>query len=136
MGLWMPMHLPALRHRLLLASSHARTSGSMASVYRRFTNSIAWRVSFELIVIVLPSLATYEPPYDHRIERRVTLASPLWPRAVPNGCPMALPFLPMRSQSSQGSGFFFPVCSSRSVRTAMGNGGCHHGSSFHLPRMR
>src|SRR5712691_6272022 len=31
-GLWMAMHLPALRQRLLLASSHARTSGSMASL--------------------------------------------------------------------------------------------------------
>src|SRR6266702_3654176 len=31
-GLWMAMHLPALRQRLLLASSHASTSGSIASV--------------------------------------------------------------------------------------------------------
>src|SRR4029450_4952061 len=34
-GLWMAMHLPAFRQRLLLASSHARTSGSMASVETR-----------------------------------------------------------------------------------------------------
>ena len=66
----------------------------------------------------------------------VTLASALWPSAVPNGCPMALPFLPTRSQSSQVSGFFSPIFSSRSVRTAIGKGGIHHGSSFHLPRMR
>src|SRR5215475_3973157 len=31
-GLWMAMHLPALRQRLLLASSQASTSGSIASV--------------------------------------------------------------------------------------------------------
>src|SRR5262249_28453492 len=31
-GLWIAKHLPALRQRLLLASSHASTSGSMASL--------------------------------------------------------------------------------------------------------
>src|SRR5215467_3806101 len=62
MGLWMAMHLPALRHRLLLASSQASTSGSIASVYSRLTNSMASRVSGELIVTVSPSFATYDPP--------------------------------------------------------------------------
>src|SRR4029434_8311249 len=31
-GLWMAMHLPAVRQRLLLASSQASTSGSIASL--------------------------------------------------------------------------------------------------------
>src|SRR5215510_5034936 len=50
------------RQRLLLASSQASTSGSIASVYSRLTNSIAARVSGELIVTVSPSFPTYDPP--------------------------------------------------------------------------
>src|SRR5262245_4234859 len=117
MGLWIHEPRPDARKRLFDASSHASTSGVMVSLYSALLNLSASRISFELYVIVLPSLATSEPPNDHMMARQDARESSWWARPIPMGKPLALSFIPPLCRSSQVSGpLGMPTSVHRSLR--------------------
>src|SRR6267143_1576954 len=61
-GLWIHEPLPERMKRLLDASSHESTSGSMALLYSSLYHSITWAVLSDTIAGVLPSASRTLPP--------------------------------------------------------------------------
>src|SRR5215813_13234669 len=94
MGLWIHDPLPERMNRLLEASSHDRTSGSIASLKSSFHHSMTCAVLSELMAGVLPSASKTFAPYDHKTDHAVVFASPQWLIAIPTGLPCFLRALP------------------------------------------
>src|ERR671932_245241 len=79
--------------RLLLESSHEKTSSVMPSVYSCWPNFSAASVSGELMVMVLPSGDVSVAPNEYRTERQLWLPSLQFDMACPHGWPAAFSFL-------------------------------------------
>ena len=79
-------------------------------------NLSASRISLLLYVIVLPSLATSEAPYDHMIARQDARESSWCARPIPTGKPLAFSFSPWCSSSQESGPFGMPTSVHRSLR--------------------
>src|SRR6266581_2121462 len=95
-GLWIHEPLPERMNRLLPASSHDRTSGSIA-------------VLSELIAGVLLSASMTLAPWDHATDQYVECASEQWLIGMPTGLPCFLRTLPILRRSSQVFGYSNPA---------------------------
>src|SRR4029434_8887737 len=95
--------------RLLEASSHERTSGSIASLYASLYHSMAAAVLSETMAGVLPSDSSTLPPKPHSTAQKVVLASPVWLMAIPIGLPCFLSTLPCLSSSAHVLGGSSPA---------------------------
>src|SRR5262245_57913237 len=109
MGLWIHAPLPDRMNRLFEASSHERTSGSIASLKSSFHHSMTCAVLSELIAGVLPSASNTFAPYDHKTDHAVVFASPQWLMAMPTGLPCFLRTLPCFKSSSHDFGCSNPA---------------------------
>src|SRR5215471_7118449 len=100
-GLWIHEPLPERMNRLLPASSHESTSGSIASLKSSLYHSMTCAVLSETMPGVLPSASSTLAPFDHATDQYVECASEQWLMAMPTGVPCFLRILPCVRSSSQ-----------------------------------
>src|SRR5688572_28729999 len=103
--------------RLLLPSSQARPPSSKHSFQRVVLNFTTSSAALLSSAAVRPSLATSMPPHIHSIGYAHALGSLMeWPRAWPNGLPLAFIARPTRRNSSHVFGYDKPSSRSQSSR--------------------
>src|SRR5688572_89763 len=103
--------------RLLLPSSQASPPSSKHSFHRVVVNFTASTVFLLSRVAVRPSLATSMPPHIQTMGYAHALGSLMeWPRAWPNGLPLAFIARPTRRKSSHVLGYAKPASRSQSSR--------------------
>src|SRR6185503_11298564 len=105
-GLWIQEPLPERMKRLLPASSHDRTSGSIASLKSSLYHSMTCAVLSETMPGVLPSASSTLAPLDQATDQYVECASEQWLMGMPTGLPCFLSVLPCLRSSSQVLGGF------------------------------
>src|SRR5438132_1809807 len=116
-------------NRLLEASSHESTSGSMALLYSSLYQSITWAVRSDTIAGVLPSASRTLPPWHQNTDQKVVLESPQWLMAMPTGLPCRLRVLPCRSSSSHVFGYSSPAFAKCAMLYVAGNATQNHGTA-------
>src|SRR4030095_1593843 len=91
--------------RLLLLSSQASPPSSKHSFHSTLFHFTASTVALRLSTTVRPSLSTSIPPHLHtRGQHQLFGSLMLWPKAWPNGLPLAFIVLPAARNSSQVCG--------------------------------
>ena len=84
--------------------------------------------------MVLPSLATSEPPNDHMMARHEARESSWWASPMPTGKPLAFSLAPPTRRSSQESGpLGIPISLQRSLRYRPGKSMKKSGIEWNLP---
>src|SRR5207248_10883460 len=116
-GLWIQAPLPEARSWLLAVSSQERTSSVIALLYSSSPNLRASLTSGALIVTVLLSAATVDPPNDQMsVCQEDSESLHFWLTAMPIWLPFSFRSTPALSKSSQVSTGFRPLASKRSFR--------------------
>src|SRR2546427_9877781 len=86
-GLWIHEPLPERMKRLLPASSHERTSGSIASRKSSLYHSMTFSVLSDTMPGVLPSASRTFAPLHHATDQYLECASAQWLVGMPTGMP-------------------------------------------------
>src|SRR4029453_8442768 len=103
--------------RLLLLSSQASPPWSKTSFHRTLLNFTASTGFLLLSTTVRPSRCTSMPPHIHTSgEHQLFGSLMLWPKACPNGLPLAFSARPTLRKSSHVFGYSKPASFSQSSR--------------------